>query len=134
MSTLVFDIAQFFPFLNHQLLSKILEKVGCNSKIPHFFSNYLIGRKTQYRWNSFTSTFFNVDVGVGQSFALSPIIFILYLSLIFYVFKKRAKNLKISISFFFFMDNGLFIFQGKSLEKTKTKTFYSYNIISSLLK
>ena len=29
-STLVFDIAQFFPLLNHQLLSLILEKAGFN--------------------------------------------------------------------------------------------------------
>ena len=45
MSTLVFDIAQFFPSLNHQLLLLILDKVGFDSKVSFFFSNYLIDRK-----------------------------------------------------------------------------------------
>jgi len=63
-STLAFDISQFFSLLNH-LLILILEKVGFDSKIVKFFSNYLIGKKTQYFWNSFSSLFFNVDVGVG---------------------------------------------------------------------
>jgi len=47
-STLVFDTAQFFPSLNYQLLSVILDKASFKSKILTFFSNYLIGRKTQY--------------------------------------------------------------------------------------
>ena len=52
-STLVFDISQFFPLLNHQLLTLILGKVGFDPKVVKFFSNYLISRKTQYFWNSF---------------------------------------------------------------------------------
>jgi len=47
-STLAFDISQFFSSLNHCLLTLILEKVGFDSRIVKFFSNYLIGRKTQY--------------------------------------------------------------------------------------
>jgi len=63
MNILAFDIAQFFPLLNHQLLPIILDKAGFNSKILSFFSNYLISRKTQYIWNSFTFSFFYVDIG-----------------------------------------------------------------------
>jgi len=44
-STLVFDIIQFFPSLNHWLLLLILEKTGCHTKVIQFFSNYLVGRK-----------------------------------------------------------------------------------------
>ena len=47
-STLAFDIAQFFPSLNHQLLSLILDKVDLNHKISMFFENYLAERKTKY--------------------------------------------------------------------------------------
>ena len=64
-STLVFDIAQFFPSLNHQLLLLILKKAIFDPKVECFFSNYLVGRKTWYFWNSFSSPFFNVDIGVG---------------------------------------------------------------------
>jgi len=48
MSTLTFDITQFFPLLHYQLLLLILDKVGFDSKVSSFFSNYLIGRKIQY--------------------------------------------------------------------------------------
>jgi len=36
-NTLAFDIIQFFPSLNHQLLLLILDKAGFNSKISQFF-------------------------------------------------------------------------------------------------
>ena len=44
-STFAFDIAQFFPSLNHQLLPLILDKAGLDCKILTFFKNYLVGRK-----------------------------------------------------------------------------------------
>ena len=65
MSTLKFDITQFFPSLNHQLLCLIMAKTGFNPKISNFFKNYLVGRKTKYLWNSFSSPYYNVDVGVS---------------------------------------------------------------------
>jgi len=62
MSTLVFNITQFFLLLNHQLIPLILNKAGFDPYISSFCSNYLIGLKTQYFWNSFSSYFFNVDI------------------------------------------------------------------------
>jgi len=47
-STLTFDIAQFFPLLNHRLLSLIMRKAGFNNCIILFFTNYLIDKKTNY--------------------------------------------------------------------------------------
>jgi len=47
-STLTSDIVQFFPLLNHHLLTLILRKAGFDSHIVNFFSSYLINRKTQY--------------------------------------------------------------------------------------
>jgi len=64
----------------------ILEKAGFNSKI---FQDYLVGRKTKYLWNTFSSSSFNVDISVGQGSTLSSI---LYLSPIFYIFEKRIKK------------------------------------------
>ena len=52
----------------------------------------------------------------------------------FSYFEKRAENLKIPVLFLSFVDNRLFIFQEKSLEKTNLHIFCSYNIISLLLK
>ena len=64
-STLVFDIIQFFLFLNHCLLTCILQKAGLDIHIINFFTNYLINRKTNYLWNNFSSPMFEVNVGVG---------------------------------------------------------------------
>ena len=47
-STLTFDIAQFFPSLNHYLLTRILKKAGLGNCVVNFFANYLVGRKTNY--------------------------------------------------------------------------------------
>ena len=63
-SILDFDIAQFLPLLNHQLLLLILNKASFNPKVLSF-QNYSVDKKTKYFWNSFSSPFFNVDVGVG---------------------------------------------------------------------
>ena len=91
-STLAFNVAQFFLSLNHQLLPIILDKAGFDQKISSFFSDYLIGRKTQYLWNNFISPLFCVNIDIGQGFALSPILFALHLSSIVHIFKKRVKN------------------------------------------
>ena len=112
-STLVFDITQFFPSLNHQLLSLILDKVGLNHKILTFFKNYLVGRKTKYLWNDFISSSFNVNVDVGQGSALSLIISALYLSPVFLSLKNHLKILKILISIISFVNDGNFISRNK---------------------
>ena len=83
--------------------------MGLNTQVVNFFSNYLIDKKTNYLWNSFSSPIFNIDVGVGQGLALSPILLALYLS-----------------SF-------LFISQDKSFEMSNSCLFCSYNVMSNLL-
>jgi len=123
-SILAFDIAQFFPSINHQILPLIIVKARFDLKISHFFSNYLVGRKTKYLWNS--SPFFNVNIGMGQGSAL-------YLSLVFHIFEKRLKNLKIPVSFISFVDNGLLISQNKSFNISNANLFCSYCIMFLLL-
>ena len=108
-SILGFDIAQFFPLLNHQLLSLIFFKVSFNPKILLFFKNYLVGRKNRYFWNNFYSYSVNTNVGVGQGSALSPILSALYLSSLLYIFEKQLKNLKIPVSILSFINDRLFI-------------------------
>jgi len=73
-SSFAFDISQFFPSLNHNLLVLILEKAGLDHKVTNFFANYLIQRSTKYLWNNLSSPMFDVNVGVGQGSALSPIV------------------------------------------------------------
>jgi len=79
----------------------ILDKASFNIRISLFFSNYLVGRKTQYHWNNFSSLFFNANIGVGQGLALSLVLSALYLVPFFYFFEKRAKNINIPVFFSF---------------------------------
>ena len=108
-STLVFNISQFFLSLNHWLLMNIIHKVGLDNHVVKFFGNYLINRKTNYLWNSFSFPIFNINVGVGQGLALSPILSALYPSSFLYILENCLKILNILISIIFFIDNGLFI-------------------------
>ena len=133
ISMLAFDIAQSFLFLNHHLLSLILDKVGFDPKISIFFKNYLVGRKTKYLWNNFSSPLCNVNIGVSQDLALSPTLSALYLSLIFYILEKCLKNLKIPISILSFVDDGLFISQHESIQVLNVNLFCSYNIVFTFL-
>jgi len=74
----------------------------------------------------FSSSLFEVNVGIRQGFALSSISLALYLSPLFHIFEKHAKNLKIPVSFLFFVDDGLLILQEKSFKKTNS--FFSIAI------
>ena len=74
----------------------------------------------------------NIDISVGQSFTLFPILFVLYLSLIFYILEKQLKFLKIPIFILFFIDDELFISQHKFVSISNANLFCSYNIISIL--
>ena len=132
-STLIFDIAQFFPLLNHQLLSLIIKKVGFDQHISSFFADYLVNRKMIYLWNNFYSSTFNINIGVGQSSALSPILSALYLSLFIYTLKNQLKNLKIPTLFISFMDDGLFISQSNSIDISNSRLYCSYNVLTNLL-
>jgi len=58
---------------------------------------------------NFSSSYFDVNVSVGQGSALSPILSALYLSLIFHVLEKRLKILKIPVLFLSFVNSSLFI-------------------------
>jgi len=130
----MFNISQFFLSLNHQILTLILKKAEFDNCVVNFFTNYLIGRKTNYFWNNFTLPMFDINVGVGQGSALCPILSALYLLLFFYTIENCLKNLKIPISIISFVDNRLFIFQSKSLHISNCCLFCSYNVMTNLLK
>jgi len=124
---------QFFLSLNHCFLTRIIHKAGLDSHVVNSFSNYLINRKTSYKWNSFSSPIFNINVGIGQWSTLSPILSALYLFLFLYILEKCLKNFKIPISIISFVDDGLFISQNKSFNISNSCLFCSYNVMTNLL-
>ena len=112
---------------------QIIYKAGLNIWVVNFFNNYLINRKTNYLWNNFSSPIFNINVGVGQKSALSPILSALYLLPFLYILEKCLKNLKVPVSIISFIDDGLFISQNKSFEISNSCLFCSYNVMTNLL-
>ena len=132
-SILAFDISQFFPSLNHNLLMTTLSKVGLEPKVSKFFVDYLVKRKTNYIWNNLQSPEFEVNIGVEQGSALSPILLALYLALFLHILEKHLKILKIPISILSFVDDRLIIAQNNSIPISNSQLFYSYNVLSNLL-
>ena len=132
-STLAFDIAQFFPSLNHYLFLLILKKAGFDSCIVKFFSNYLINRRMHYVWNNFFSHFIDINVEVGQGLALSSILSALYLAPFLHILEKHLKNLNLQVSLLSFIDDGLLITQSKSFETSNSHLYCSYNVVFYLL-
>jgi len=134
-SIITFDIAQFFPSLNHHFLSICLKKIGLSTNVRDFFNSYHSGHSISYLWNSFSSPMFDTNMGVGQGLALSSILSAIYLSLIIKTFKKRIKNLKENIltDILSFVDNGLLISQEKSYFLFSFFLLCSYNIMSKIL-
>ena len=65
---------------------------------------------------------------MGQESAFSPILFAFYITSIFHIFEKRSKTLLTPIPVLF-LDDGSFVSQKKSYEKSNVNLFYSYNII-----
>jgi len=116
----VFDIAQFFPSLNHYLLALILGKAEFKLRVVNFFSNYRVNRKTKYFWNNFSSSLFDVNAEVGQCLALFSILSALYLSLFLHILEKHSKNLDLKFSILSFVDDGLLITQSKSFQVFNT--------------
>ena len=135
-SVLAFDIAQFFPSLNHEVMTEYIAKAGFDPRIQKFIHNYLNNWSTQYYWNNLSSLPFECSVGVGQGSALSPILSALYLSPFLKIFQKRIKNLKekIPTNILSFVDDGLLISQEKSFNLSSAYLTCSYNIISNVFK
>ena len=71
-------------------------------------------------WNNFISLFFRTDIDISQGSTFSYILSALYITLIFHIFERRSKNptSNISILFHSFINDGLFISQDKSYEKS----------------
>ena len=132
-SIVAFDIVQFFPSLNHSILTLILRYFGFPDCVVDFFSDYLVGRSTQYSWNSSLSGACDTDIGVGQCSALSPILSVLYITPFICIFEYRAQPLNLNTSILLFVDDGLLISQGKTYNITLPELYSSYRVVTDLM-
>jgi hypothetical protein len=116
----MFDLAQFFRSINHDVLLSILDKQGFVPEVVVFFKPYPVDRFTCYAWDDDQSLEFPSSVGVGQGSALSPILSALCLAPLLKEFEHRV-HVAVLVSY---VNNSTIIVQsdmwGKNLVKLKS--------------
>jgi len=115
------------------MLTAILRHSGFVDCLVDFFSDYLVGRSTQYAWNSFLSHVCDADIGMGQGSALSPVLSVLYIAPPLHLFEHRARAFNLDTSTLSYVDDGLLVFQGRMYNKTLPELTSSYSIVSDLM-
>jgi hypothetical protein len=128
---IAFDIAQFFPSLNHGMLMAILRRSGFPEKVIRFFSSYLVNRETSYHWGKFSSPKMNADMGMGQGSALSPVESALYFAPVLAIFNQQAAHLDVTV--LSYVDDGTLIVQFKSWDSNLRVLREVYGIMFDLL-
>jgi len=96
-------------------------------------SNYLVGRLTQYIWNSFLSHACDIDIGMEQGSAFFSILLVLYIMPLLHLFECRAQALNLDTSTLSYIDNGLLVSQERTYNKTLPELTSSYSIVSDLM-
>ncbi|KAJ3553860.1 hypothetical protein NP233_g12550 [Leucocoprinus birnbaumii] len=129
-SVIAFNITQFFPSLNYEMLLGILAKQGFLAHVCQFFAFYLVGRGTRYLWNSFSSDLRSTDVGVGQGSALSPVLSALYLVPVIRLFEQWAAHVGCDV--LSYVDDSTLIIQRKTLEDNLLPLHEAYRIMFNL--
>jgi hypothetical protein len=127
-SVVAFDLAQFFPFINHDVLLSILDKQGFTPEVVAFFRSYLVDQFTCYAWDADLSPEFPSSIGVGQGSALSPILLALCLAPLLKEFECRV-CVVVLISY---VDDGTIIVQSDMWDKNLVKLKSAYKIVFEL--
>ncbi|RXW14341.1 hypothetical protein EST38_g11516 [Candolleomyces aberdarensis] len=129
-SVVAFDVAQFFPSINHQFLLAVLKEQGFHSKVTKFFGSYLVDRFTSYAWNRDTSDPRRADVGVGQGSALSPVLSALVIAPVMKIF--RIKSVGLACTPISYVDDGDIIVQSPEIATNCVMLRHAYGIVFDL--
>jgi hypothetical protein len=130
-SVIAFDVARFFPSINHQFLLEVLRKQGFNCKVTAFFGLYLVDRSTSYTWNRFVADPRGADVGAGQGSALSPVLSVLVLAPMMKIFRTRSIGLGCTL--ISYVDNRDIIVQSADIDTNRTMLWHVYKIVFELM-
>jgi hypothetical protein len=125
-----FDIAQFFPLLNHEMLMAVLAQQGFPEHVQKFFASYLVRRGTRCLWNLFSSDRRSADVGMGQGSALSPVLSALYLAPVIKLFESQAVHPNCDV--LSDVDDGPLIIQAKDWGSNFNHLREAYRIVFNL--
>src|SRR6202020_601092 len=126
-SVVAFDLAQFFPSLNHDVICELMALAGFPARVVAFFRSYLVGRRTRYAWNGSFSEYFLASVEAGQGSALSPFVSALYLALILHEFQERTNAGKGDL--LSYVDDGSLLVRTKTWERNLQLLIEGYAFI-----
>jgi hypothetical protein len=127
-SMVAFDLAQFFPSINHDVLLSILDKQGFAPEVVAIFRPYLVDQLTCYAWDNNLSWEFPSSVGVGQGSALFPILLALCLAPLLKEFEHRV-CVVVLISY---VNDSTIIVQSDTWGKNLVKLKAAYKIMFEL--
>ena len=114
-SVCAIDVAQFFPSLSHDVMARILERLGFSQTLVTLIKSYFAGRVTTYKWDTAVSKKYDFSLGTPQGDCLSPILSALYISVaIRRVFPEIM--LPATTKCLFFVDDGALITVSPSLQ------------------
>ena len=114
-SVCAIDVAQFFPSISHDVMARILERLGFSQVLVTLVKSYFAGRVTTYKWDTAVSKKYDFSLGTPQGDCLSPILSALYISVaIRRVFPETMPPA--TTKCLFFVDDGALITASPSLQ------------------
>lgn len=131
-SALLLDVSQFFPSINHAAMLGILKAQGFHSSLCAYFTDYLVGRTTQFRYNGRLMDPTDFTVGVGQGSALSPVLSGLYLAPVLHLSAPVQHAAMANASLQFFVDDGM-ISVAAPLQSAHTSVFEQLQLNNAVL-